>query len=149
MVNLSKTTSLSPITSFLGIDIDSCKRVTCIDPKHLQAIIQELSGFHQAKSATKCEILSLIGKLHFVCRLCPPGRAFLQHMIETSKKACYLHHWIKLNAEFWEDIKWWLTYLPSWNRVSFLYEADWTSTPDMELFTDACDNGFGCYFQGQ
>ena len=70
-------------------------------------------------------------------------------MIETSKKAHYLHHRVKLNAEFWEDIEWWLTYLPSWNGVSFLYDADWTSTPDVELLTDASDKGFGCYFQGQ
>ena len=76
-VNPSKVTSPSPVTSFLGIDIDSHKGVACIDPKHLQAIIQELSSFHWAKSATKCEILSLIGKLHFVCRMCPLGRAFL------------------------------------------------------------------------
>ena len=149
VVNPSKVTSPSPITSFLGIDIDSCEGVACIDPKHLQAIIQELSGFCWAKLATKHKILSLIGKLHFVCRVCPLGRAFLQQMIETSKKAHYLHHCIKLNAEFQEDIKWWLTYLPSWKGVSFLYEADWTSTPDVELFTDASDKGFGCYFQGQ
>ena len=78
VVNPSKVTSPSPITSFLGIDIDSCEGIACINPKHLQAIIHELSGFHQAKSATKHEILSLIGKLHFVCRVCPPGRTFLQ-----------------------------------------------------------------------
>ena len=70
-------------------------------------------------------------------------------MIETSKKACYLHHRIKLNAEFWGDINWWLTYLPNWNGVSFLYEADWTSTLDVELFMDASNKGFGCYLQGQ
>ena len=70
-------------------------------------------------------------------------------MIETSKKAHYLHHRIKLNAEFWEDVEWWLTYLPVWNGVNFLYEVDWTSSPDMELFTDASDKGFGCYFRGQ
>ena len=149
MVNPSKVTSPSPITSFLGINIDSHEGVAHIDPVHLQAIIQELSSLHQAKSATKHEILSLIGKLHFVCRLCPLGRAFLQWMMETSKKAHYLHHHIKLNAEFWKDIKWWLTYLPSWNGVSFLYNADWTSTLDVELFTDASDKGFYCYFQGQ
>ena len=148
-VNPSKVTSPSPITSFLGIDIDSHQGVAHIDPKCLQAIMQELPGFHQAKSATKQEILSLISKLHFVCRVCPPGRAFLHCMIETSKKACYLHHRIKLNADFQGDIEWWLTYLPSWNGVSFVYKADWTSTPDMELFTDASNKGFGCYFQGQ
>ena len=87
IVNPSKVTSPSSVTSFLSIDIDSYEGVACRDPEHLQAIIQELSGFHQAKLATKHEILSLIGKLHFVCRVCPPGRAFLQWMIETSKKA--------------------------------------------------------------
>ena len=70
-------------------------------------------------------------------------------MIDTSKKAHYLHHRIKLNTEFWGDIEWWLTYLPSWNGVSFLYEADWTSSSDVELFMDASDKGFSCYFQGQ
>ena len=111
--------------------------------------MQELSGFHRAKLATKHEILSLISKLHFVCRVCPLHRTFLHCMIDTSKKAHYLHHRIKLNAEFQGDIEWWLTYLPSWNRVSFLYEADWTSAPDVELFMDASNKGFGCYFQGQ
>ena len=77
VVNPSKVTSPSPITSFLGIDIDSHEGVAHIDPKRLQEISQELSGFHWAKLATKCEILMLIGKLHFVCRVCPPGRAFL------------------------------------------------------------------------
>ena len=145
-VNPSKVTAPSSITHLLGIDIDSCQGVTCIDPECLQAIMQELSGFCHVKLATKCKFLSLIGKLFFVCRVCPPGRAFLCHMIEMSKKACYLHHRIKLNAEFWGDVEWWLTYLSTWNGVSFLYKADWTTSPDIELFTDASDKGFGCYF---
>ena len=70
-------------------------------------------------------------------------------MIETSKKACYLHHHNKLNVEFWDDVEWWLTYLPSWNRVSYLYDADLTNSPDVGLSTDTNNKGFGCYFQGQ
>ena len=100
MVNPSKVTAPPPITCFLGIKKDSCKGVACIDPKCLQTIIHGLSGFWQAKLAMKHEILSLIGKLHFVCRVFPPRRVFLLRMIETSKKVHYLHHCIKLNAEF-------------------------------------------------
>ena len=99
-VNQSKVTAPSPITCFLGIDIDSCKGVAHINPESLEVIIHELTSFWHAKSATKWEILSLIGKLHFICRVCPPGQAFLHRMIGTSKKAQYLHHCIKLNAEF-------------------------------------------------
>ena len=148
-VNPSKVTPPASVTNFLGIDIDSVQGVARIDPECLQAISQELSGFHWAKSATKCEILSLIGKLHFICRVCPLGRAFLHRMIDVSKKAKYLHHRIKLSAEFQGDIEWWLTYLPTWNGVSFLYDEEWTSSPDVELFTDASNRGFGCYFQGE
>ena len=93
--------------------------------------------------------LNLTYPLHFVCRICPPGEVFLHRMIETSKKARYLHHHIKLNVEFWDNVRWWLTYLPTWNGASYLYDADWTSSPDVELFTNASNKGFGCYFQGQ
>ena len=148
-VNPSKVTAPSPVTCFLGIDIDSHKGVACIDPKCLEAITHELTSFQQAKLVMKQEILSFIGKLHFVCRVCPPGWAFLCRMIETSKKAHYLHHGIKLNAEFWDNIEWWLTYLPSWDWVGYLYDTDWTNSPDVELFSNTSDKGFCCYFQGQ
>ena len=52
-VNPTKVTPPALVTNFLGIDIDSVQGVTRIDPEHLQAISQELSGFHWAKSATK------------------------------------------------------------------------------------------------
>ena len=44
-VNPSKVTAPSPVTCFLGIDIDSCKGVACIDPECLQVITQELVRF--------------------------------------------------------------------------------------------------------
>ena len=69
----SKATDPSPTTCFLSIDIDSHKGVAHINPECLEAIKHVLVGFKQAKSATKHEILSLIGKLHFICRVCPPG----------------------------------------------------------------------------
>ena len=33
--------------------------------------------------------------------------------------------------------------------MSFLYDEEWTNSPDVELYTDASDKGFGCYFQGE
>ena len=73
-VNPSKVMDPSPITCFLSINIDSHKGVACIDPEYLEASTQELVGFNQARSATKWEILSLISKLHFICRVCPQVR---------------------------------------------------------------------------
>ena len=83
-----------------------------------------------------------------MCCVCRPGRAFLCHMIETSMKVWHLHYRIKLNQEFQRDIDWWLHYLPTWNGVSLLYESHWLTSTECQLFTDASDMGFGCYFQG-
>ena len=69
-------------------------------------------------------------------------------MIKTSMKAWHLHHRIKLNQEIQRDIDWWLCYLPTWNGVSLLYESHWLTSVECQLFTDASDMGFGCYFQG-
>ena len=147
-VNPDKVTDPATTTTFLGIDIDSVKQEARIDPVRLKEITRELRLFKRARSATKRQILSIVGKLHFICRVCPPGRAFLRRMIDISQKARHLHHRIKLNAEFRADINWWLDYLPDWNGVSILHDADWTDSPDLELFTDASDQGYGCYLQG-
>ena len=63
-------------------------------------------------------------------------------------KAQHLHHRIKLNQEFHRDVKWWLCYLPTWNGVSLLYKSYWHTSMGCQLFTNASDMGFGCYFQG-
>ena len=46
----------------------------------------------------KQAILSLIGKLHFMCWLCKHIQAFYHHMTETSKKANKFNHQINLNG---------------------------------------------------
>ena len=48
VVNPSKVMDPSPITCFLGIDIDSHEGVAWVDPECLEAITQELIGFKQA-----------------------------------------------------------------------------------------------------
>ena len=70
-------------------------------------------------------------------------------MTETSKKVHHLHHHIKLSNKFHHVITWWFTYIPTWNGVSFLYNTFLLTSPDCQLFTDASDTCFGCFFQGQ
>ena len=77
VVNPSKVTAPSPITCFLGIDIDSHEGVAHIDPKCLKAITHELSGFWQAKLAMKHEIFSLISKFVFCLQGMPSGQSIL------------------------------------------------------------------------
>ena len=118
-----------------------------INSTNLSKTISLLKGIVGHRSATKRSILSLIGKLHFMCWVCRPGRAFLCHMIKTSMKAQHLLHRITLNQESHRDVEWWLHYLPSWNGVSLLYKSHWLTSAECQLFTNANDIGFSCYFQ--
>ena len=63
-------------------------------------------------------------------------------MFDLSKSAKYLHYKIKLNKSFREDIKWWLTFLPTWNGVSMIH-----TEIDVEVYTDSSDNGIGCVYK--
>ena len=46
------------------------------------------------------------------------------------------------------DMKWWIMLARSWNGKSFFLESAWTPSPAFQLFTDASDQGYGCYWQG-
>ena len=130
------------------VDIDSITKEARIDHSCLSETILLLEDILGWCSATKWTILLLVGKLHFVCFICRPGRAFLHCVIEASMKAQDLYHRIKLNEEFCWDIDWWLQYLPTWNGASLLYESHWLTSMECKLFTDASNVGFGCYYQG-
>ena len=147
-INADKITNPATTPNFLGVDIDSVAMEARINLTHLSETISLLKGIAGHWSAIKRSILSLIGKLHFVCQVCRPGRAFPCCMIETSMKAQHLHHRIKLNQDLHRDVEWWLCYLPSWNGVSLLYESHWLTSTEFQLFTNASNIDFGCYFQG-
>ena len=147
-INSEKVIKPTTTTNFLRVDIDSVTMEAIIDPSPFSETISLLKDIVSWCSATKQTILSLMGKLCFLCHVCRPGRAFLHHMIEASVKAQHLHHRIKLNKEFCQDTDWWLQYLPTLNGVSLLHMSHWLSSVECKLFTDASDVGFSCYFQG-
>ena len=146
-VNPKKVASGSAVMEFLGIVIDSNRMELRISPERLESVMEELYKWQAKKSAKKREMLSLIGKLSFVCRVVQSGRTFLRRMIDLAKKAKQLHHRVRLTQAFHADITWWLEYLPGWNGVSAFYDDDWTPNADMELYTDASDLAAAGYFK--
>ena len=61
--------------------------------------------------------MSLIGKLSFAAKIVHRGRIFLRCLIDLSKTAKKLHHYITLNVGANADINWWLEFLPHWNGI--------------------------------
>ena len=148
-VNPDKVVQPTTCLEFLGIVLDTEKMEMRISDVRMTEILSELQQWMFMKKATKRQLLSLIGKLIFVCRVVRPGRIFVQRLIDLSKTARYLHHKVCLTKDALLDIEWWIRFLPSWNGKSVFYNTQWTDSDVMHLYTDASNVALGAYFHGQ
>ena len=115
----------------------------------LLQIEQEIQLFRSKKKCTKRELLSLIGRLSFACKVVPTGRIFLRCLIDKASSVSHLHHHLHLNLEDRADLTWWKEFLPSWNGSSLFVDSEWASPESMQLFTDAAGAiGYGAYWDG-
>ena len=120
-----------------------------LPPDKLAELLADLQAWSSKKECIKRDLLSLIGKLNFACRIIPAGQIFLRHLIDLSTTARLPHHHISLNTDARQDVAWWLKFLPLWNGRAIIPDPFWSRSLDLELFTDASGGlGFGIYFQG-
>ena len=134
---------------FLGISIDTTSMETALPDQKLEELLAELQLWSSCKKCRKRELLSLIGKLNFACRIIPAGCIFLRRLIDLSTTAQLPHHHITMNVEARRDIAWWLQFLPTWNGRTIIPDPYWSRSPDLALFTDASGTvGYGVYYAG-
>ena len=116
----------------------------------LQRTQDLLTSFTKRRSARLVELQSLIGTLQFACKAVVPGRTFLQRMINLTRGFPSRFHHIRLNKEFSKDLTMWKAFLSGWTGRSFFLDSTVSTSPDLELYTDAASSvGFGGYFNGQ
>ena len=108
-----------------------------ITAERKESLLQELHHLFSQRKCTKWQLLSLIGKLSFSCKVLPAGRIFLRRLIDLSTTVKQLHHYIRLTSEARLDLQWWLTFLPHWSGRSLILESYWTLNTTLLLFTDA------------
>lgn len=140
-----------PTTSlvFLGILIDTNRMETALPEDKLKELLAELQCWCSRRKCLKRELLSLIGKLNWACRVIPAGRIFLRRLIDLSTTARLPHHHISMNLEARRDIAWWQRFLPTWNGRAIIPDPYWSRSPDLALFTDASGTlGYGIYYSG-
>lgn len=113
-------------------------------------MLDELQTFSRLKSTcTKRQLLSLIGKLAFACKVIPAGRIFLRRLLDTAHSKDGLNERIPITDDARQDILWWLQFARSWNGTAFFLDPTWTPAPELQLFTDASGTlGFGGYWNG-
>ncbi len=140
---------VGPTTSivYLGIEIDTINFVLSIPEGKVSDVIASLPNWLDRRTCKKVELLSLIGKLNFFAIVVRAGRLFVRRLIDLSKSVSRLHHYVTLNSEAKKDIQWWCTFLPTWNRCSFIPDPKIIVSTDIQLFTDAAKTiGFGAVF---
>ena len=135
--------------TFLGIMLDSSLQQLRLPPEKLQDISSLIKSWLGKRRANKRELLSLIGKLSFAAKVVPAGRLFLRRLIQLSTTVRKLHHHIHLNPEARADLRWWNSFLPSWNGTSMFIAPEWKDADSFQLYTDASGSfGFGAYLDG-
>ena len=142
-VNPAKTIGPSTCIEFLGILIDSEAMELRMSESQLSAIKTELQSWLGRKTGKKRELLSLIGKLVFLSRVIQPGRIFLRRLITMSMKGKQLFHKIRLSSDAKDDILWWLSCADAWNSKSVFLNDFWSSSGDLQMYTDASGTGIG------
>ena len=110
----------STVLTFLGILLDSSKMELRLPVEKLQLLKTLITTWLNRKTASKRELLSLIGHLSHATKVVPEGRTFLRRMIDLASTGHQLEHLIRLNVSFRSDLMWWNLFLDTWNGVSCL-----------------------------
>ncbi len=101
------------------------------------ATLQLLREWAGKKWCKRKQLESLIGSLHHVTKVVPPGRTFLRRMIDLLCAFRSPSHPIRLNQQFRRDLAWWLDFFQSWNGVSFFHMPSVCSFPDLFVASDS------------
>ncbi len=141
-----KTVYPIQVIEFLGIIIDSINQQLRISQSRLKDITDELKDWLKKDTATKREVLSIVGKLIFCSHVVKDGGIFVRRLIQLSKRPKRLFHKVKISNQAKEDIKWWLRCIESNNGVAWFKEP-FDMSKALVLFTDASNLAAGIAFE--
>ena len=148
---LEPAKEVGPTTTitFLGIELDSLLLIARLPQDKFYDLRTSIPQWLTRRKCTQRELQSVIGKMSFACKVVPAGRIFLRRLIDLAYSAIRPHHHINITQESKKDFRWWLDFLPSWNGVTMMLEAQLTSAADMEIYTNSSGtHGFGAYYRG-
>ena len=109
-VKPEKVEGPTTLLTFLGVLLDTVTMQASITQERKAEIVQALLKLQGKHTCTKKLLLSVIGQLAFACKVVPPGRIFLRHLIDLSTTVGPIHHHVTINQEARKDIQWWIDF---------------------------------------
>ncbi len=146
---------VGPVTLcvFLGIEIDTILMQCRLTDKRVIKLRSLLQAWVDSFHHFSCdELMSLVGKLEFATVIVRAGTAFLRRirglmMSMKDARAAGAGQRKRLNSEALLDVKWWLdVFLTTGGNRRSILEPPWQIAADLEIFTDACNTGYGARF---
>ena len=99
---------LGPSTT-QGIELDNDLRQACLPQEKLIALLEELSQFRllyvSHHRCNKQQLLSLIGKLAFACKVIPAGRIFLRRLLDTAHSVVGFEKQVPITEDTIKDVE--------------------------------------------
>ena len=117
--------------------VDTVEMTAGISLEQKADLILSIHSLRRRDKCTKYQLLSLVGKLSFACKVIPVGRIIFHHFLNLSCKLKRMHHCCRLTTEACLDLDWWLAILPIWSETSYISESNWSTSPLMALYMDA------------
>ena len=142
-----KAVSPTPCIEFLGVWFDARSQTMSVTKERLSEIHLLLDDWLVRKSASKKDLQSLIGKLQFISKVVLFSRIFISRLLLVLPRLARQYHRFRPDTEFRKDLRWWKTFLDTFNGVTLLPDSYW-SDPDGIISTDACLTGGGGWIQG-
>lgn len=142
-----KTFRPSTELEFMGILLDSTNMEARLPEDKLTRLRSLVSSWQSKTSCRLRDLQSLIGSLHFACKVVAPGRPFLRRIIALTCGLSNPYSFIRLGQEFHKDLDMWALFLASWNGVNLFLPPFSPCTDFIPLVTDAAGSiGYGAYY---
>ena len=141
-----KTFTPSTQLEFMGILLDSSLMEAKLPDDKLTRLRSLVSVWQSKTSCRLHDLQSLIGSLHFACKVVAPGRPFLRRMISLTRGLSNPSSFIRLGKEFHKDLDMWAHFLASWNGINLFLPPFSPCYDFVSLVTDASGSvGYGAF----
>ena len=145
-MNLDKRTPPAKSLTCLGISINIEANTLSIDNAKLVAIYEECIHVIGKKYLTKKSFQSLLGKLIYIHKCVAPARIFINRMLAVFRENANKKR-IRLTEEFFQDLTWFLEFLPTFNGITYLVKTEVLG--ENYVYLDASLTGLGAIWNNR
>ena len=119
--------------TFLGMGIDSVKMIIIVPQDKKLDILKHLKRLLAASKVLARDLQSLAGKLNFITKAVPQGRAFSARIYWSFKELKPTWH-VSVTREIKKDLQMWIVFLQEYGDSS---PIPCLNPPQLEVFSDA------------